>query len=354
MLLAVLYFVLRLALRLAPEGNARAREAEILVLRHQLRVLRRKVGRPRLRRSDRILLAAFSRLLPRERWESFLVSPQTLLRWHRDLVRRKWTYKHNKTGRPPLDPELVALILAMAKDNPRWGVLRIKGELQGLGHRVGATTIRSLLRREGIGPSPRRDGPSWSEFLLAQARGIMACDFFTVETAFLRTLYVLFFIEVSTRRAHIAGVTRNPDAAWVTQQARNLCYEIQDRAEPIQFLIRDRDSKFTGPFDEIFATEGVQVILTPIRSPKANAFAERFVRTIRAELLDLLLVLGRRHLLALLHAYVGHYNSHRPHRGLDLAAPQTMRNEPMPVSLAHIRRREALGGLISEYHGAAA
>lgn len=352
MLLAVLYFVLRLAFRVAPEGDAREREAEILVLRHQSKVLQRKAGRPRLRRSDRMLLAAISRLLPRERWRSFLVSPQTLLRWHRELVRRKWTYNHTKIGRPPLDPELAGLILAMARGNPRWGVLRIKGELQGLGHRVGATTIRTLLRREGIGPSPRRGGPTWSEFLRAQATGIMACDFFTVETAFLRTLYVLFFIELSTRRIHIAGVSANPDSIWVAQCARELA--MAGDLENVRFLVRDRDGKYIRSFDEVFSSEGVRVIKTPVRSPKANAFAERFVRTIREELLDLVLVFGRGHLLRLLDGYAQHYNSHRPHREIELAAPQRMQTTPMPVPMGRIRRREVLGGLICEYHGAAA
>ena len=208
MILAVIYFMLRLLLRLTPEGDAREREAEILVLRHQLAVLTRQTGRPKLRRSDRMVLAAFARLVPRDRWSCFVVSPQTILRWHRELVARKWTYQHARIGRPPLDPELVALIIEMARRNPRWGCMRIKGELQGLGHRVGVTTIRTILRRAGINPAPRRDGPSWSEFLRAQAHGILACDFFTVETVFLRTLYVLFFIEVGSRRILIGGVTR--------------------------------------------------------------------------------------------------------------------------------------------------
>jgi len=219
--------ILRGLLRLIPSADdGRDRDVEILVLRHQVRVLSRKAGRLRLRRIDRIFFAAAARTLPRRRWRAFPVRPETLLRWHRELVRRKWTFRHEKTGRPPLAPELVALITSMAKDNPRWGVCRIKGELQGLGHRVGATTIRTILRRAGIQPAPRRDGPTWSEFIRSQAEGILACDFFCVETVFLRTLYVLFFIEVGSRRIHIRihiqGVTRNPDSAWVTQQARNL------------------------------------------------------------------------------------------------------------------------------------
>jgi transposase InsO family protein len=240
----------------------------------------------------------------------------------------------------------------MAKDNPRWGVIRIKGELQGLGYRVGATTIRSLLRRAGIPPAPRHTGPSWSEFLRAQAKGVMSCDLFTVETVFLRTLYVLFFIEVGTRRVRIGGVTGNPDAGWVTQQARNLAMD--GEADNVRFLILDRDSRFTASFDEVFRSEGTRVMKTPVPAPKANAFAERFVRTVRSELLDPVLVLGRRHLLKLLRDYEAHYNSHRPHRGIDLNAPERNDFSPRVVPLDEIERTAVVGGLISEYHVEAA
>lgn len=221
-----------------------------------------------------MLLAAFARFVPKERWSCFIVSPQTILRWHRELIARKWTYKHRRTGRPPLDAQLVALIIAMGRDNPRWGVYRIKGELQGLGHRVGATTIRTILRRAGISPAPRREGPTWSEFLKAQADGILACDFFTVETVFLRTFYVLFFIEVGSRRIHIEGVSRNPDSAWVTQQARNLA--MAGGLDHVRFLIRDRDCKFTASFDEVFRSEGARVLKTPVRSPKGQRIRGAF------------------------------------------------------------------------------
>jgi len=299
--------------------------------------------------------AALARVIPRDRWPSFLVTPQTLLRWHRELIRRKWTYGRGKgPGRPPIDPEIEELILRLATENPRWGCVRIQGELCGLGIRVGATTIRSILRRSGIGPSPRRSGPSWSEFLRAQARGILACDFFTVETAWLRTLYVFFFIEVDTRRVHLGGVTRNPDGAWVTQQARNLSFGFPERDLPLRFLIRDRDAKFTRSFDEIFATEGAEVILTPVRAPKANAFAERWVETVRAECLDWTLVLGRGHLERLLRDYIAHYNSHRPHRGLGLTPPEGSTKGLPADSHDKVRRRHLLGGLIHEYYAAAA
>ena len=194
-MLFVLWRIVRLLTRLlvVPDGDDGTKDLEILVLRHQLRVLRRKTGRPRFASLGRIVLAAASRLLPRDRWASFLVTPQTLLRWHRTLVRSKWTYRTgHRSGRPPIDPEVAGLIVRMARENSRWGCVRIAGELRKLGIRVGATTIRTLLRRHGLGPAPRRSGPTWMEFLRAQAEGIVACDFFTVETIRLKTLYVLF------------------------------------------------------------------------------------------------------------------------------------------------------------------
>jgi putative transposase len=318
-------------------------EVEILVLRHQVRVLSRKAGRPKLRRLDRIFLSAAARMLPRGCRSAFLVTPATLLRWHRELVRRKWTYRKKRVGRPPMSSRVRELVLRLARENPRWGCVRIQGELRGLGIRVGATTIRSLLRRNGLGPAPRRSGPTWSEFLRAQAEGVLACDFFSVETAFLQTLYVLFFIEVGTRRAHVMTSTRNPDAAFVTQQARNL-YMAEERPTEARFLIRDRDAKFTRSFGAVFASEGARVILTPIRFPKANAFAERWVRTVREELLDQTLVLGLRHLDRLLARYASHYNSHRPHRGIALSPPDACGTDPPPSAGSKIHRREVLAG----------
>ena len=187
-------------------------------------------------------------------------------------MRRKWTHPHRGSGRPALDPEAAELIARLGRENPRWGCIRIQGELRKLGIQVGASTIRRTLRRAGLGPAPRRIGPTWTEFLRAQARGVLACDFLTVETVFLKTLYVLFFIELSTRRVHVAGATSRPDSAWVTQQARNLA--ITGGLEDNHLLLRDRDAKVSGPFDEVFRTEGLDVVKTPVRSPRANAFAE--------------------------------------------------------------------------------
>jgi putative transposase len=353
MLFSLLYMVLCAVFRLAPAGNQRDREVEIFVVRHQVKVLKRKAGGPKLKRRDRLFLAAAARLLPRERWSCFIVRPATLLGWHRALVTRKWTYRRTGTGRPPLDPEIRRLVVRMAKDNPRWGYLRIQGELRKLGIRVGASSVKRLLAREGLGPATRR-GTSWSKLLRAQADGILACDFFTVETAFLRTLYVLFFIEIGSCQLRITPATRNPDGTSVTQQARNLCCRFDERDEPLRFLIHDRDSKFSGPFDEVLRSEGIGIIRTPIRSPQANAFAERLVKTLRHEVLDWTLILGRRYLDRVLASYASHYNAERPHRGIELRVPDKQRHvEPVAI-VPEIRRRDLLGGLIHEYYPVAA
>jgi len=298
-----------------------------------------------------VLLAAASRLMPRARWGVFLVSPQTLLRWHRELARRKWTYRHRPAGRPRLDPAVHELVVRLARENPKWGCVRIQGELRKLGIRVGVTTIRSLLRGSGMGPAPRRGGPSWAEFLRAQAQGIVACDFFTVETVLLRTLYVLFFIEHGTRRVWLAGVTAHPDGIWMRQQARNLA--VNEQLENVRFLIHDRDAKFSGPFDQIICEERVRIIKTPVQAPRANGVAERWVRTVRTECLDQLLVFGRRHLELIFHEYLAHYNDQRPHRALALAAPTRELQEPRGSPPTEILRRDVLGGLIHEYRAAA-
>jgi hypothetical protein len=351
MLFSLFYLVVR---RLVGSGTRSddSRDIEIL-LRHQLRVLRRQVKRPRLRHSDRALLAAASRAMPRRQWSSLVVKPETLLRWHRELVRRKWTFrKKRSTGRPRLNPEIVASILRLARENPRWGYQRIRGELVKLGTRVSGTTIRAILLGHGLSPAPRRASPTWTEFLRSQAQGILACDFFTVETLTLKTPYVLFFIELSTRKVHVVGATARPDSAWVTQQARNLA--IEGHLEHARVLLHDWDAKFSGPFDEVFRPEEVRVIRTPIRAPRANAFAERFVRTVSSECLDHILIYRRRHLERVLRTYVDHYMGERPHRGLDLATPRGVSTpEARDSERKRIERRDVLGGLIHEYRRAA-
>ncbi len=281
-----------------------------------------------------------------------MVTPATLLSWHRRFVSRKWTRPHCPPGRPSLAPDVVALVLKMANENPRWGYQRIKGECLKLGIRVSATAIAMLLRRKGIGPAPRR-GPTWRQFIKAKANSIIACDFFTVESASLRIYYVLFFIELGSRRVHVSTSTRNPDGAWVTQQARNLMMTFADEGIRIKFLIRDRDAKFSGTFDEVFRTEGIRVIRSPIRAPNANAYAERWVETLRAECLDWLLILGPRHLDRVIRTYVGHYNTERPHRGIELRTPEQPVGVALVKTVPDIHRREIFGGLINEYSEAA-
>jgi transposase InsO family protein len=333
-----------------------AKDLEILVLRHQLTVLRRQTPRPRLEPADRALLAAVSRVLPRARWSCFLVKPETLLRWHRRLVAGAWTYPRRGLGRPPLDQQVQQLIVRLARENPQWGYPRIKGELHRLGVQVSATAIRATLHRHGLDPAPRRAATTWRAFLRQQAAGIVACDFFTVDTVWLRRLYVLFFIELDTRRVHLAGVTPNPNGAWVAQQARNLLLVLGERGRQVRFLVRDRDAKFTRRFDDVFGSHGAEVLLTPVRAPNANAHAERWVRTVRAECLDWLLIVGRGHLEQVLRVYVEHYNAHRPHRALGLQPPdpptdlRVIRNGQQ----SQVRRRDLLGGLLHEYQRRAA
>jgi putative transposase len=341
-----------LALRLR---SSERKEVEILVLRHELAIARRQLGRPRPSAADRALLAALSRTLPRSAWSALAVSPKTLLRWHRRLLARHWTYDRRGFGRPQLDAQLQSLIMRLSRENPRWGYRRIVGELRRLGLRVSPTSVRSVLKRREIPLAPRRSGPSWRTFLRAQAQGVIACDFLTVDTVQLRRFYVLFFIELRTRRVHFAGATENPSGTWIAQQARSLMIDSCGREWPLRFLIHDRDSTFSAAFDEVFRSEGIQVIRTPVRAPNANAHAERFVRTLREECLDWLLILGRRHLERVLREDVDHYNRERPHRALELRAPQPS-PQVIPLRPRHqtaVSRRDGLGGLIHEYAWAA-
>jgi putative transposase len=348
------FLLLRRVLGLLGIGPAAdAKDVEIAVLRHQLTVLRRQVARPRYTPSDRLVLAVLARLLPRERWSAFLVTPGTLLRWHRDLVRRRWTYPH-RHGRGGLDPSVIDLVLRMARENPRWGYQRIAGECAKLGVTVSATSVRNVLRRHRLGPAPRRGGPTWAQFLRAQASGVLACDFLSGETIGLSRLYVLFVIELDRRRVWLAGVTANPTGTWVAQRARELLMDMDAHVGRFQLLIRDRDAKFTAAFDNVFTTEGIRVIRTPVRAPKANAYAERWVRTVRTECLDWLLIRNRRHLEHVLAVYVKHYNSRRPHRSLDLQTPLPASPAPARTErVEQIHRVDRLGGLIHEYRHAA-
>ena len=324
-----------------------AKDVEILTLRHEVAVLRRTNPRPSMSWLDRAVLSALSRLLPAPLRRMRLVSPRTLLRWHAHLVARRWTYPHRRTGRPPTAPPIRDLVLRMAHENPRWGYRRIQGELVGLGHAVAASTVWKIMKDAGLDPAPRRSGPTWRQFLSAQAHGILAVDFAHVDTVFLRRLYILLVIEHDRRRVHLAGITAHPTGDWVTQQARNLLMDLGDRADQLRFLIRDRDSKFTTAFDAVFAGADIRIIRTPARAPRANAIAERFIGTLRRECLDHLLITGPRHLDVVLREYVQHFNTHRPHRSLDQRPPAG--GPPGPGTAIRVLRRDRLGGLVHEY-----
>jgi putative transposase len=329
----------------------RAKDAEILMLRHQVAVLQRQAGTPKLSWADRAILSALARLLPSGhlRHLRLIISPRTLLRWHAALVRRRWAYPRRSPGRPRTAQAIRALVLEMARDNPAWGYRRIHGELTGLGYKLAPSTVWQILKDAGIDPAPRRTGQTWRAFLARQAKTILAADFFHVDTVFLQRLYVLFFIEHGTRRVHLAGITAHPAGAWVTQQARNLLMNLEGQVDGVKFLIRDRDTKFTAEFDAVFTAMGVRIIKTPAQAPRANAIAERWIASARHECLDRMLVTGERHLWLVLDEYADHYNGHRPHRALHQKPPAGRQDPPAAGSGIRVLRRDRLGGLIHEY-----
>jgi putative transposase len=329
----------------------RAKDAEILILRHQVAVLQRQARTPKLSWADRAILAALARLLPRSHLSHLrlIISPRTLLRWHAGLVRRRWAYPRRTPGRPRTAQAVRALVVEMTRDNPSWGYRRIHGELTGLGCKVAPSTVWQILKDAGIDPAPRRAGQTWRAFLAGQAKTILAVDFFHVDTVFLRRLYVLFFIEHGTRRVHLAGITAHPTGAWVTQQARNLLMNLEGHADSLKFLIRDRDTKFTAAFDAVFTAIGVRTVKTPVLAPRANAVAERWIASARRECLDQMLVTGERHLRLALGEYADHYNTHRPHRTLHQNPPTGRPDPPAAGTGIRVLRRDRLGGLIHEY-----
>ena len=326
------------------------KEIEILVLRHQLAVLQRRTPRPRMSWTDRALIAALTRLLPVRRRLGLLVTPATILRWHRQLVARRWTTQPTRPGRPAIPAGLRALVVRLATENPTWGYRRIHGELAGLGYQIGASTVWKILHTAGIDPSPRRAGPTWTQFLQAQAHAILACDLFHLDTITLHRLYAFFVIEHATRRVHILGVTAHPTGAWLTQQARNLLMDLDDAGRRFRFLIRDRDAKFTTAFDAVFTAIDIRIIKTPVRAPRANAIAERFVgshppRTPRPHPDHQPAARRSRARASTQH----HYNSHRPHRTLGQAAPLRPLPQPTTSEANSVLRRDRLGGLLHEY-----
>lgn len=334
------------------------KDLEILILRHQLDILERKQTRPiRPSKAEKLTLAVLTDRLKTMSNRSAsqlrdvvrIFQPETVLKWHRELVRCKWTQDHqNKGGRPKIDSELEALIVRLAEENPRWGYGKIEGELIKLGVKISQTTIRNVLNRNGIVPAPVRFGSiGWRLLMKHYKEQIIACDFFTIETFRLKTLYVFFFIELVSRRVHLAGITANPNSAWVTQQARQFVWHLEENDAALHFLIHDRDSKFTNAFDNVFKSASFHVINTPLRAPDANAYAERWVRTVREECLDHLLIMNQTHLKRVLDSYIRYYEASRPHQGLNQRIP--IPKESVPYS-GQVRKREVLGGIINDYY----
>jgi transposase InsO family protein len=353
--LKLLYLIFQqvLGLVLLMDRTSSTKDVELLVLRHEVAVLRRTNPRPRLDWADRAIFAALIRRLPRALRCRRLVTPDTILRWHRRLVRKGWTYP-NLPGRPPINDVVAALVVRMATENPTWGYKRIQGELLKLGHCVGASTIRRILKQHRIPPAPvRHTDTSWRQFLRTQATSMLAIDFFHVDcTVTLRRLYVLFALEVADRSLHVLGVTEHPDVHWTSQQARNLVMDLGEDVARFRFLVRDRAGQFAASFDAVFADAGIEIVKIPPRCPRANCFAERFVLTVRTELTDRMLIFGERHLRQTLATYAAHYNTRRPHRALQLHPPRPESPVPEPV-YGRIRRRSVLGGLINQYEAAA-
>jgi len=339
--------------RLSNQGK----DLEILILRQQLSILQRQHNSPiQPNRVEKITLAVLTARLKRTTHRSTnqlrdvirIFQPETILRWHRELVRRKWNYAHkNKGGRPSISKELESTIIQLAQENPRWGYGKIQGELIKLSFKVSQSTIRNVLNRHWIKPSPVRNGSiGWRNLMNHYKDQILACDFFTVETIWLKTIYVLFFIELGSRQVHIAGITSNLNGFWVSQQARQLVWELPGNDRSLCFLIHDNDTKFSKAFDAVFESEGIHVIHTPFQAPNANAFAERWVRTVREECLDHILITGSSHLKRVLVEYSNYYNTSRPHQGIDNQTPIPHQQR----SIGSIHRKKILGGIINNYY----
>ncbi|NBE93205.1 integrase [Nonomuraea sp. KC401] len=351
------------ALRLLPMGD-RDKDVEILVLRHQITVLERQLGadtRVRFAPEDRALLAALLTSLPREvlRRLRLLVRPDTVLRWHRDLLRRR----HSRTcwpkrpGRPPTVRSIRALILRLVRENPGWGYRRVHGELTTLGIKVAPSTVWEILKQEGLDPAPERASTTWADFLRSQADALLACDFIETVTLSGQRQYILAVIEQATRRVRVLGTTAHPTAGWVTQTIRNLVMDLEDAGCRARYLIRDRDGKFPALMDTILAEAGIKTVLTGIRMPRMNSIMEWWVQSCRHELLNRCLIWNEHHLRHALREYEDFYNQHRAHQSLDQAAPlRTVPDSithPTRITDLNVRRRDRLGGVLHEYTHAA-
>jgi putative transposase len=318
------------------------RIAEILILRHQLTVLqRRQPRRPKLNWADRALLATLLGVIPRARRHRLrlLVTPDTIVRWHREVVRRRWAARsiRGRTGRPATRRNIRALVLRLARENPEWGYRRIHGELAGLGVKIAASTVWEILKKAGIDPAPRRFVPAWPQFLRSQAEAILACDFFTADLLDGTQAYVLAVIEHATRRIRILGITLHPTGEWTAQQARNLVMDLGEQAHRVKFMIRDRGSNYTAAFDAVLAGAGIRTVLCNVQTPRMNAITERWIGGCRRELLDRTVIWNLNHLRRILREYEIHHNQHRPHRSLHSAAP--LKPLPQPVILGQYRVR---------------
>jgi putative transposase len=333
-----------------------SKDAELLVLRHENAVLRRQIGRVRYQPGDRLWLAALSRLIPRQRWAHVRVTPATLLAWHRRLVTRTWDHTNRRRpGRPSTQAVIRKLVVRIATGNPTWGHRRVQGELVKPGHRIAASTVWQIMHTAGIGPAPRRTGPTWKQFLTAQARSVPAADFVHVDTVLLRRIHALIVIEHATRRVHPAGVTANPHGTWTTQAARNFLMRLGQRTTAIKFLIRDRAGQFTGSVDAVFTADGITILTSPPQAPRANANCERIIGILRREVPDRLLIVNEHHLRQVLTEYLRHYNTARPHRALGQLTPAHAPSQPPKINLTEhrIRRKQVLGGLTHAYQTAA-
>ncbi|MEO6090605.1 MAG: integrase core domain-containing protein [Umezawaea sp.] len=360
MIVSLLYKVARKLLSVPPVvlRSETAKDAELLVLRHENAILRRQLTGPvRYEPADRFWFAALSGLVDRRRWrEVFPITPGTLLAWHRKFIARKWDYTaHRRIGRPPTRAAIATLVVRLARENSRWGHRRVHGELVRLGHRIAPSTVWQILHDAGIHPAPRRTGPTWREFLTAQAEGIIAADFLHLDTVLGTRLYALAFLEHGTRHLHITGVTAHPTHAWTAQQARNLAADLGTRIESLRFLIRDRDGKYSHAFDTVFQADDLRVLKSAPQAPRMNAHCERVIGTIRRELLDHILIISEAHARRILTTYEDHYNRHRPHQARDQLPPDVQQH-PAAVhdpDTSRVLRTRILGGLINEYRHAA-